>query len=34
VESKDVTQDEDGELARRQDMKSGHEGQEMDSVCS
>jgi len=27
VESEDVAQGEDGELARRQDLKSGHEGQ-------
>jgi hypothetical protein len=27
VESEDVAQDEDGELARRQDLKGGHEGQ-------
>jgi hypothetical protein len=27
VESEDVAQDEDGELARRQDLESGHEGQ-------
>jgi hypothetical protein len=27
VESEDVAQDEDGKLARRQDLKGGHEGQ-------
>src|SRR5258705_11053190 len=27
VESEDVAQDEDGELARRQQLKGGHEGQ-------
>ena len=27
MESEDVAQDEDGELARRQELKGGHEGQ-------
>ena len=27
VESEDIAQDEDGDLARRQNLKGGHEGQ-------
>ena len=34
AESEHVAQDQDGDLARRQELQGRHEASEMDSVCS